>query len=773
MITQLYLLCFGALSAQQNEPAINVVQDGFVLTAESIVSEDIDGGLRYELQNFDFSGDSLSLKASLAVIDVLNSGAPLPENSGWAAELFKSLGLDSEKFSLTSVEISGNVVFQDSRFTVTADTLGFRPFDSVSEFTNMRAEFAAGAIGPNGWPVLITAEKMLELPGGILEFHDCNFSTCFNEPQHYSTSFGLLRATKLDNNKTLWQPSNAWLNFYGWPIIPLPSPDFIDGEDFFGLKGINFGSSRITGNAITPQFGGRTVWGDQKFIDWGLSPGYSDLRGFPIVGQIKYSQPDFLSDLNVFYLRDQSSDFHRLSNVIRRDNSQRYLVDWHNHWRLAPQWSLNVDLALTSDHLVAPEFYRQKWANDDDAESAVELFMRGDDNYFLGTFSAPALGAGFTPLEGFPDAPGPQGQYLSYQPYFEYNSYLTSGDSSLPSWLSTSWGGNAGRLLLRDHQLLSANNTDYLTNLDAAQTRVSGWGNIEAALNLGGVSFSPGLTLRGGAWRDTMPATINDDQLYLESYLTSSAIFIQNYDDGWKHKVVPSLTLRSQTELLEPGATPVNFDGNNSLQQGRLIELGLRQFFYAPKAEHPWLDFQLLQPYYLTSSTQLGSSLMPFRQSSIASGLGPSELRIQWVPSTFGSALKGISTTLNMRYDFELDRADEIVAQINMSPQSNYFYGLNYLEANGTKQDFALGSVYAGLRVSKEWAASMRKSRNFSGDAGFFSAWEVTHYTHDFSIDVGYTLVESTGADGFYFSISPRFAHDTFNSTDYSLRNLR
>ena len=126
-----------------------------------------------------------------------------------------------------------------------------------------------------------------------------------------------------------------------------------------------------------------------------------------------------------------------------------------------------------------------------------------------------------------------------------------------------------------------------------------------------------------------------------------------------------------------------------------------------------------------------------------------------------------------MRYDFELDRADEIVAQINMSPQSNYFYGLNYLEANGTKQDFALGSVYAGLRVSKEWAASMRKSRNFSGDAGFFSAWEVTHYTHDFSIDVGDTLVESTGADGFYFSISPRFAHDTFNSTDYSLRNLR
>lgn len=164
---------------------------------------------------------------------------------------------------------------------------------------------------------------------------------------------------------------------------------------------------------------------------------------------------------------------------------------------------------------------------------------------------------------------------------------------------------------------------------------------------------------------------------------------------------------------------------------------------------------------------------MPFRSESLQDGLGPSELRMRWTPSVNGEALKGMSVLLNMRYDFELDRADEIVSQVSMRPESNYFYGFSYLEVNGTAQDFALGSAYAGLRISEEWSASMRESRNFSGDAGLFSTWEATHYAHDFSIEVGYTLVESTGADGFYFSITPRFVHDKFNSNAFNLRDIR
>jgi lipopolysaccharide assembly outer membrane protein LptD (OstA) len=254
--------------------------------------------------------------------------------------------------------------------------------------------------------------------------------------------------------------------------------------------------------------------------------------------------------------------------------------------------------------------------------------------------------------------------------------------------------------------------------------------------------------------------------------LSSSAIFIERYDDGWTHKAIPSVSLRAQHALVAPSNIPDNFDGNDSLQEGRLAELSLRQFFYAPNSDRPWLDMQFLQPYYLTASTSLGSSLMPFSAANMGRGLGPTEMRMRWAPAVYGSAFKGMSALINMRYDFELDRADEIVAQISMRPRSNYFYGLNYLETNGTPQDFSLGSAYAGFRVSEEWSASIRKSRNFSGDAGFYSKWEVTHYGHDFNLQVGYTLVESTGVDGIYFSISPRFAKDKFDSFDYDLRDL-
>jgi hypothetical protein len=278
--------------------------------------------------------------------------------------------------------------------------------------------------------------------------------------------------------------------------------------------------------------------------------------------------------------------------------------------------------------------------------------------------------------------------------------------------------------------------------------------------------------MRASSWRDDDPVALSDRQLYLESSVSSSAIFVQRYDDGWTHKAIPSISLRGQHALVAPNNIPDNFDGNDSLQEGRLAELSLRQFFYAPNSDSPWLDMQFLQPYYLTASTSLGSSLMPFSTTNISSGLGPTEMRMKWTPSVHGNVFKGMTALANIRYDFELNRADEVVAQISMRPRSNYFYGFNYLETSGTPQDFALGSAYAGLRVSEEWSASIRKSRNFSGDAGFYSKWEVTHHGHDFNFQLGYTLVESTGVDGIYFSVSPRFASEKFNSFDYDPRDL-
>jgi hypothetical protein len=773
MIIQLSSLCLFLLQVHQPAPAIDVERDEVSLSADAISSEGIDGGVRYTLENFKLTGDVSLLSAQRATVEVLNTkenGAP---SVGWGAALLQGLGFDSDSSSLRLVEISGNIVLKEPRFEITADKLSLHPSESISEFINVRATFSDNTIGPNGWPILIVADRLIEFPDGALEFHHCTFSTCLTDPQHYSTSFELLRATKLEGGQMAWQPEGAWLNLYGYPVIPLPSPDFTDGEDFFGLKSLKFGSSGITGNAITPKFGGSTAFDELRSLDWSISPGYSDLRGLPFSFGTHYAEEGFSSSLNGFYLRDNAEDFHRLGSSITRDNNQRYLIDWHNHWLLSKQWTLNADLALTSDHLVYPEFFRRDWLNNDDAESAIELFNRADDYYFGATITLPNLGAGYTPLEGFGDAPGPQGQYLSYRPYSEFLSYSAAGEGWRPRWLNTSWGMGAGQMTLRDYSINSATANDYLNNPDASRTRFSSWADASANFNIGGFNLTPSFTIRASTWNDTVPAALSDRQLYLESGVSSSAIFTQRYDDGWKHKAIPSISLRAQHALVAPRNIPDNFDGNDSLQEGRLAEFSLRQFFYAPNSDNPWLDMQFLQPYYLTASTSLGSSLMPFRTTDITRGLGPTEIRMKWTPSEYGNALKGMSMLMNMQYDFELDRADEVIAQMSMNPDSNYFYGFNYLETNGTPQNFALGSAYAGLRVSEEWAALIRKSRNFSGDAGSFSAWEVTRYGHDFNFEFGYTRVESTGADGFHFSISPRFVHDKFDSFDYSLRDIR
>ncbi|MGY9015839.1 MAG: hypothetical protein ACKVG9_11295, partial [Rhodospirillales bacterium] len=703
-------------------------------------------------------------------LNTSEKGAP---NVGWGAALLKGLGFDSDSSSLRLVEISGNLVLKEPRFDITADKLSLRPLESISEFINVRATFSGDTLGANGWPVLIVADKLLELPGGVLEFYQCSLSTCLTDPQHYSTSFKLLRATKLEGGGMAWHPEGAWLNLYGYPIIPLPSPDFVDGEDIFGLKSLSISTSQITGNEITPEFGGRVTFDKLRNMDWRVRPGYSDLRGLPLSFNTTYNGDGFSSSLRGFYLDDDlAKDFHPLGRPITRDNSQRYLINWKNRWQLNKQWALDADLDIASDHLVYPEFFRRSWLIHDDAESTVELFNRADDHYFSTTITLPSLGAGYTPLEGFGRAPGPRGQFLSYRPYSEFLSYATVGEGWRPPWLSTSWGLGGGYMALHDYSIDSATTKDYLSNLDASRARVSSWANASANFNLSGFNLTPSLTVRASSWRDTAPIALSDKQLYLESSVSSSAIFIQRYDDGWTHKAIPSISLRAQHALVAPDNIPDNFDGNDSLQEGRLAELSLRQFFYAPNSDRPWLDIQFLQPYYLTASTSLGSSLMPFSTTSIGRGLGPAEMRMRWAPSVYGSAFKGMSALMNIRYDFELDRADEVVAQISMRPRSNYFYGFNYLETNGTPQDFALGSVYAGFRVSEEWSASIRKSRNFSGDAGFYSRWEVTHYGHDFHFQLGYTLVESTGVDGIYFSVSPRFASEKFNSFDYDLRDL-
>ncbi|MDP6963119.1 MAG: hypothetical protein QGF46_03030, partial [Planctomycetota bacterium] len=259
MIASAVLFCLSLLQSQQDE---------VTLTAATISSSDTEFGQSYELTQFELVSPIVSLRANRAVIELANSENSVTPPVSWANELVRGIGLSNTDFSIKSVSIEGNVLFSDSRLSISADLLSFSPATGTSEFKNLSATFESNTVGPNGWPVIINAERMLESPGQIIEFFECDFSTCLEETQHYSTSFSYLRATKRDDDKMFWQPQGAWLNIFGVPVLPLPAPDFVDGDDFFGLKGINFGSSRITGNQIVPQFGGRKIFDNGDEFNW-------------------------------------------------------------------------------------------------------------------------------------------------------------------------------------------------------------------------------------------------------------------------------------------------------------------------------------------------------------------------------------------------------------------------------------------------------------------------------------------------------------------------
>ena len=178
MIVELSSLCLSLLQVQQPEPTIDIERGEVNLSADAISSEAIDGGVRYTLDNFTLTSDASLLSAQQATIEVLNTSEKGVSNVGWGAALLRGLGFDSDSSSLRLVEISGNLVLKEPRFDITADKLSLRPLESISEFLNVRATFAGNTIEPNGWPILIVADKLLELPGGVLEFYQCTFSTC-------------------------------------------------------------------------------------------------------------------------------------------------------------------------------------------------------------------------------------------------------------------------------------------------------------------------------------------------------------------------------------------------------------------------------------------------------------------------------------------------------------------------------------------------------------------------------------------------------------------
>lgn len=703
--------------------------------------------------------------------------SPTPLFTGlWSRKILLALGLPENDSLIREIRLEGHIEIQTEDMSLFCDRLQDWPAEGRSLASVVEMNLPPGKGGPNGWPVRMTANEVVENPDGLVIAYGTTLSTCLDRPPHYSVRFDELVAEPQTNGSFVWHPSGGWLQLGGLSIIPVPTPDFSRDSNFLGFRGVVFGSSRRLGSAIAPRFGGRTESDDgNSSLDWTFEPTYSSDRGFPLEVRLQGNSPNYRTSLDLFYLEDESNDRHGLRRSLKRGSDTRTRLRWNNRWFLNDRWWLDFDIALTSDPLVDPEFFERNWTNEDDAESDLFLRRRGNNSFFSAHTVYRLDDVGFSPIEGLGNPPGAATQSLDLLPLLTYDTFSSSlvdlptsalggGDDGSP--LNLSWGAEIGRLQLRDRDLIASRGRTFASLPTIQRTRGRFWGEAAIPFHQSGIFFRPGVRVEGSFWKDDAVGATQEEQLFTETFFETGVVMEKRMDGGWRHLVLPQLRFRSKTANRSASGPLLDFDGHDILQDGEVLELSLRQFFYAPKGSGPWLDVNLLLPWYTDGADLLNTSIAPFPRGPQNAGLGPAELRVTWTPGVYHKTLNGIRWDARVRHDLDRSTTEEVFTRITVRPDNSFYYGADYYAASETGLDFALGAVFGGMRFSEEWAFGFRQSENFEGNAGLRSAYAAQYYGHDFLFEFGYQIVQSTGEEGVYFNVSPRFFADSYGSRD-------
>jgi len=790
-----------ALLACAQDPAPAPAGQGVVLETANVSSAVEGDAMVYRIESLYMKGPTMILEADRAVIlfDAAlyrerfggllgETGAPeAPEPSTttmpqegllqglWSRRVLRALGLPEDSALVREIRLEGHVVLDTVEgMRLRCDQLQDWPAQGRSLATLAIIDWPPGEGGPNGWPLRMTAATLSEEPDGSLLAIDAGVTTCLHTPPHYRVHFSELRAARDQQGELSWKPQGGWLQLWNLPLVPVPTPDFSAGDSFLGFRGITYESSRRLGSTISPRFGGRHELGDAT-LDWTFKPGWSVKRGFPLELEASMNRPGFQSTLEVFHLNDLGEDRHALRRTLARDSDSRDRLRWWGRWTIDKAWRVDAELALTSDPLVDPEFFQRQWIRERDPATLLRIQRSGSADYFFADAQLRLDDVGFTPIEGLGAAPGPAPQTLETLPRARYDRFSTTladlptaflGGADGKSSLNLSWGAELGRFRLRDRDLLSASATPFASLPTVTRTRGRLWSELALPMNAGPAFLRPGVRLDGALWEDDLPGAEGDNQLYTEAFLETGLSLEKRYEDGWRHRVLPQMRFRSRNANRTPSGALLDFDGNDLLVEGDVVELSLRQFFFAPNKHSSWLDVNLLFPYYPDGASLFESTLAPFPRAQAGQGFGPAELRLSWTPGNYGKALKGLRWETRLRHDFRIAETEEIFTRLTVRPDTSFYYGFDYYEVNRTVRDFAIGSVFGGLRFTEEWALGFRQSENFDGNAGLNSAWGAQYYGHDFLFEFGYTRVQASGESGVYFNISPRFFSDPFGSRD-------
>ncbi len=756
-------------------------QEATILNYGSVASEPLaNGEVLYHLRQIDLRSPTLTLRADRGRVrfhgerySETAQGTRLIGDIG--ADLLGSPGQPVKEPLILEIQLEGNVYMETPERIVECDWMVQLPGEGRA--TLHRAKITIpGDIGPNGWPWRLRADVLEEAADGSLFARNAAVTACHLTDPAYALTMRELRATLDENGAYIWSPASTWLSVRDQRVLPMPSFDFQagSGDSGFGVRSLRMSSGRQLGTALELGMSYKTHYGDDPF-ELSLLPSYSTRRGTPLRTRAEYSSDRLSTSWDLFYLADGATDVHALSRFVGRGSDQRWRLRSDTRYELSDFWRLDVDLNLTSDPLVDPEFFRREWT--DARDSLNELYLRRVDAQSLFTVTADYRldDVGFTPIEGYGARGGAAPQQLDLLPRLRYEKFSTT-IASLPvgalgghdgrAPVNLSWGADAGRFRLRELELTPAlASLPFTPSGDESRDRAQAWIEVVAPMNWRGLTLSPGVRVEGGAVSDPGALGGSDAQASTEVFLEASSVFERRSEDGWLHRLRPAVRLRNLEVLDRPGAEWFPFEAFDQRRSGQAAEFSLRQFWYGEASSQPWLDVNLLVPYYPSPSEALADGVFPgFRSGQRTSSWGPAEMRVVWTPGVERGLLRGVRATTNLRQNFREGELEEIFSSLSVSPNPNWRVAtwLRSLSDTAITDAFASSGFRVSWRINETWSFEAGQTFTQRGDSATNSRYGFTYHGHGFAFELSASRNEATGESRYSFNLLPCFLTEPY-----------
>ena len=761
------------------EPPTAVKQE---LRYANVVSERVGDEIHYDFRDVELIQTDLRMRADRVFLrlarepyqEVISGSRLLGDIS---SELIGQPGQPVQDALVLELRLQGDVVLERADGVLRCAWAAHQPPLGIATF--YQAELTMrGDLGPRGWPWRLRAHTLQEFADGSLRARRAQLTACDLDEPAYALAMLQLNGTPDAEGNYVWTPSAPWIEINDRRILPMPAFDFRTGEEdgSFGLRSVRISSGRQLGTAVELGFASSTPWNEGK-LDWRLFPSISTRRGFPLRTTLKHTRPGYVGDWDFFVLQDGADDVNVLRNRVARENDLRWRLRLDNRFDLSELWRLDADLALTSDPIVDPEFFREEWRDQDDALSELYLRRQTEDDHFSVRATVRLDDVGYTPLGAYGRPGSPQPQQLDLLPRLQYESFSRTlgawesgglGGHDRLSPVQFRWGADLGRFDLRALDIdAPGSRRPFSARPDQTRDRFRAWAEVDTQLLAGPAVLRPGVRTEFGAVHDASGEG-GDTTSSIEAFVEASFALERRYENGWVHRVRPSIRLRDLRMFDDPSADWYPFELFDRRRPGQAIEASLRQIWYGPSRHQPWLDLELLVPYYPDVDKPLESETFPsLRIGQDSSPWGPTELRGIWNPGVRQGMLRGIRASSNLRYRWDTDSVEEWYGTLSLAPQDNWRISLNRRLLNLPEDP---DSAFKSLGYSVDWRINetfeLRGGRTFSarGNSTTSTRYGLVYYGHGFAFEFYTSRNDFTGESRYGVNIMPCFLVERFRN---------